>query len=119
MRVQAGAARLARRRGKGGVMGRDNPLRPLTKDEARRARMRELAVLCSGPAPERYRAAAELWRLHAEESAAPEECLAFANNQDRLATDMESRPAYYARKPADKTDWEWSQKSASGAKDAT
>lgn len=82
---------------------------PLTKAEARRARMRELGRLFFAPAPERYRASAEWWRLYAEETAVPEECLAYAENQDRLAADMESRPEHYARKPADCTDFQWSQ----------
>jgi hypothetical protein len=78
----------------------------LTIEEDRRRKMVALSPRMHGPAPGRYRASAEWWRLHAEESAAPDVCLGYADAQDRLADDMENRPAHYRTKPADMTDWQ-------------
>lgn len=60
------------------------------------------------PPPERYLWSAVWWHLHSRETANPDECLRHAKGQLRLAKDMANRPAHYRRKPADKTDWEWS-----------
>lgn len=60
------------------------------------------------PPPERYLWIAVWWHLHARESAAPDQCLGYASGQLRLAKDMASRPEHYRKKPAFKTDWEWS-----------
>lgn len=83
---------------------------PLTVEDERRQRSLALYPRTHGPAgPDRYRAIAEWWRISAEESRVPEEHLLYADNQDRLADDMERRPEHYRRKPIDKTDYQWSQ----------
>jgi hypothetical protein len=63
-----------------------------------------------GPAPDKYRAIARWWRLHAEESANPSECLGYADNQDRLYRDMLDRPNHYKAKPIELSDFQWSQR---------
>jgi hypothetical protein len=84
-------------------------MRPLTKEQERRRKMVALYPRTHGPAPDRYRASARWWRLHAEESANPKECLGFADNQDRLYSDMLERPNHYKTKPIDLSDFQWSQ----------
>lgn len=75
------------------------------------ARMTALYPRTHGPeCPDRYRAIAEWWRLHAQETMAPDECLTSAAAQDALATDMEVRPGHYRRKPEWLTAHEWSRK---------
>lgn len=81
----------------------------LTIEDDRRQKMLALSPRMHGPAPDRYRAAAEWWRLHAEESATPEECRRYADGQDAIAADMDNRPNHYLLKPTNKTDWQWSQ----------
>lgn len=56
-------------------------------------------------APERYRWVAVWWRLHALDSATPDQCRRYASGQMSLAADMERRPQHYAAKPAGLTDW--------------
>jgi hypothetical protein len=81
----------------------------LTVEEDRRRRMVALSPRLRGPAPDCYRASAEWWRIHAEETAVPERCHEYANNQDAIADDMERRPNHYLLKPSGKTDFQWSQ----------
>lgn len=82
----------------------------LTVEEDRRRRMLTLYPRAHGPAgPDRYRAIAEWWRLHAEETAIPEECFRYAEGQDRLAADMEARPTHYRAKLAGQTYWQCSE----------
>lgn len=83
-------------------------MQALTKHEDRRRRQLALVPRLHGPAPDRYRAAAEWWRIEAEESANPSAALSYADGQERLADDMERRPGHYRVKPGDKTDWQWS-----------
>lgn len=66
--------------------------------------------------PERYYWAAVWWRLHAREThpSMRPECIGFARSQIALFNDIIRRPDHYARKPADKTDWQWSELSAIG-----
>lgn len=71
--------------------------------------MLALSIRMHGPAPDRYRACARWWKIHAEESAIPDQCLEFAKAQDFIAADMERRPNHYLLKPSNKTDWQWSQ----------
>lgn len=85
-------------------------MRALTKKEGRRRKMVALYPRTHGPAPEKYRGIARWWRLQAEESADPAECLRYADNQDRLYADMLARPHHYSRKPTDLTDFQWSEK---------
>lgn len=85
-------------------------MRPLSKAGERRRKMVALYSRTHGPAPDKYRAIARWWRLHAEESANPSECLGYAGNQDRLYRDMLERPNHYKTKPADLSDFQWSQK---------
>lgn len=80
----------------------------MTIEEDRTRRRLALSDRMHGPAPDRYRAIAEWWRISAEESMTPEQHLAYADNQERLAADMEARPRHYKIKPLGKTDWEWS-----------
>lgn len=81
----------------------------LTVEEERRRKRLALDERARQPScPDKYRAIAEWWRLHAEETAVPEQSLEYADNQDRLAADMEQRPSHYRRKHLDKTDYEWS-----------
>ena len=82
----------------------------LTLGDDRRRKMAALYPLTHGPAPERYRAIAIWWRLHAEESLIPSQALEYAENQERLYRDMLARPIHYRIKPNDITDYEWSQK---------
>lgn len=89
-------------------------MNPLSEAAARRARMIELGFLAHSKPPGRYRAIAEWWRLSAKESAIPEEYLAYAEGQDRLAVDMELRPGHYARKPSNHTDFQWSKQPNTG-----
>lgn len=66
----------------------------LTREEERRRKMVALYPRTHGPdVADKYRAIAEWWRLHAEETANPDECLRYAANQDRVADDTEARPA--------------------------
>lgn len=60
------------------------------------------------PPPERYRWQAVWWHLESRRSANPSESLRYARNQLRLARAMEADPRHFARKPADRTDWQWS-----------
>lgn len=85
-------------------------MRPITRKEQRRRKMAALYSRMHGPAPEKYRAIARWWRLHTEETKAPELCREYADNQDRLYADMLARPRHYRRKPADLSDYEWSQR---------
>ena len=83
----------------------------LTISEDRRRKMAALYPRTHGPdVADRYRASAEWWRLHAEESANPSECLQYAENQDRIADDMERRTLHHSVKPLDFTRYEWSLK---------
>lgn len=83
----------------------------LTKEEERRHKMVALIPRTHGPdIADKYRAIAEWWRLQAEESRDPDICFQYAENQDRIALDMESRPAHHAHKPADLTRYQWSLK---------
>jgi len=81
----------------------------ILKAEARRARMNALGEKARFPGPQGYRAVAEWLRLHAEESAMSQESLEQAENQERLADDMEVNPATYMSKPQNMTDWQWFQ----------
>lgn len=66
------------------------PGEQLTVEEERRARMAALYHRTHGPnCADKFRAIAEWWRLHAEESRIPDECRRYADNQDRIADDME------------------------------
>jgi hypothetical protein len=85
-------------------------MRPLSVSDERRRKMVALYPRTHGPAPDKYRAIARWWRLHAEESATPQECLGYAENQDRLYQDMLERPRHYKAKPAELSDFQWSQK---------
>lgn len=85
-------------------------MRALTKTEQRRRKMVALYARTHGPPPERYRAIARWWRLHAEESLNPQECLMYAANQYWLYADMLSRPSHYKSKPIGLSDFQWSQK---------
>jgi hypothetical protein len=59
---------------------------PTTKAEALNARMRALYARTRGPeCADKYLAIAEWWRLQAEESANPAECLRYAENQEAKA----------------------------------
>ena len=84
-------------------------MRPLSVEEELRRKMVALYPRTNGPAPERYRAIARWWMLHAEESRNPSECLGYADNQDRLYADMLRRPKHYALKPIGISDFQWSQ----------
>lgn len=84
--------------------------RALSKEEERRRKMAALYLRTHGPAPEKYRAIARWWRLHAEETKTPEVCNGYADKQDRLYADMLARPRHYLRRPADLTDFQWSQR---------
>ena len=83
-------------------------IEPLTVEEDWSLRQIALYEQCRGPAPGRYRAIAEWWRIEAERSADPSTCLMYAENQDSLAADIEARPEHYVSKPIEKTDFEWS-----------
>lgn len=82
----------------------------LTKIEQRRRKMVALYARTHGPAPDRYRATARWWRLHAEETKTPDQCREHADAQDRLYADMVARPSHYRRKPTNFTDYQWSQR---------
>jgi hypothetical protein len=61
----------------------------LTVAEARRQKMCALYPRThQADCPDKFRAIAEWWRLHAEESAAPKQCLQYAENQERIARRM-------------------------------
>lgn len=65
---------------------------PLTEQDAHIARMVALYPLTHGPeCADKYRAIAEWWRLHATMSANPAECLRYADNQDRIASEWRPR----------------------------
>lgn len=85
-------------------------MRALTKTEERRRKMVALYLRTHGPSPERYRAIARWWRLHAEESKNSAECRMYADNQDRLYADMLSRASHYKSKPIELSDFQWSQR---------
>lgn len=62
----------------------------LSIEENRRQRQAALYPRTHGPeCADRYRAIAEWWRIAAEESANPAECLRYAANQERLAGHLE------------------------------
>lgn len=83
----------------------------LTKEEERRRKMVALYPRAHGPdVADRCRAIAEWWRLHAETSANPSEPTQWADNQDRIADDMEARPGHHRCRPLDITRYEWSQR---------
>lgn len=84
-------------------------MRPLSKSEERRRKMVALYPQTHGLAPDCYRAIAEWWRLHAEESATPDQALEYADNQDRLYADMLRRPQHYKIKPPHMSNFQWSQ----------
>jgi len=84
---------------------------PLTKTEDRRRRQaagrdRRHQADC----PDKFRAIAEWWRIEAEDSASPEQCLTYAVNQEAIAADMEVRPRHHSRKPLDVTRYQWSRR---------
>lgn len=61
--------------------------------DQRRAQMAALYPRTHGPeCADKYRAIAEWWKLRAEESANPSECLQYAANQDAIV-DRLDRPA--------------------------
>jgi len=69
-------------------------IRALTVEEATIQQMAALYPRTHGRAgPDRYRAIAEWWRLHATTSANPEESIRYAENQDRLAAELEGSEA--------------------------
>jgi hypothetical protein len=80
----------------------------LTAKEDRQRRRIALYPRTHGLAPDCYRAIAELCLIEAEESRNPGVHLAVADNQRRLADDIEARPKHYKMKPPWKTDWQWS-----------
>lgn len=66
----------------------------LTKQENLHAAMRALHPRTHGQdCADRYRAIAEWWRLHAEESINPAKCLQYALNQDTIADSMRRNAA--------------------------
>lgn len=84
---------------------------PLTRDEERRRKQMALYSRLHGPdVADKYRAKAEWWRLEGEVSARSDECYWYAENQDRIADDMEARPAHHSRKPLDVTRYQWMQR---------
>lgn len=72
-----------------------------------------------GPAPDCYQAIAEWWRLEAMISKNPALCHWYADNQYRLAIDMEARPDHYKIKPENMTDWQWSALTPSKMEDVS
>jgi hypothetical protein len=58
------------------------------------------------PCADKFRAIAEWWRIHAEESANPDEALGYAKSQDALASDMEAHPGRYAVLMPGETHWQ-------------
>jgi hypothetical protein len=81
---------------------------PLTEHEALIAKMVALYPRTYGPeCADKYRAKAEWWRLHAEETMNPAECLQYALNQDAIADDMEGRPGHHKYKPESVTRYQW------------
>lgn len=64
----------------------------------------------AAPWPGGYYWAAVWWRLHAKESKFPAAPMAYSRNQYDLWRDCIARPKHYAHKPAEQTDFQWSQK---------
>jgi len=71
------------------------------------ANARQRAVLSDrmrqSDCPDKFRAIAEWWDLHAEESADPDQALAAARSQRAQTEDMEKRPGHYRGKPPEMT----------------
>jgi hypothetical protein len=81
---------------------------PATAVEERRRKMAALHDRIAQPVcSDQCRASAEWWRLHAEESAIPDQCHKYAAAMDRLADDMDARPRHYQRPHPNHTAWEW------------
>ena len=81
--------------------------RSLTVEEDRlRRRLALHARMNQNPCADKFRAIAEWWRIHAEESANPDEALGYAKSQDALASDMEAHPGRYAVLIPGETHWQ-------------
>ena len=78
-------------------------------DAVRRMQRRLSPLIHSADSPEKFRAISKWWALEGLTSKTPEQCERSAMGQLFIAADMENRPRHHARKPIDKTRYQWSK----------